>query len=48
MDRSRAPPGPAEFGRLSYMCDNLLLLEIDRSERLRRRHQHLQDPGQRT
>jgi circadian clock protein KaiC len=30
-------PGPTEFGRLSYMCDNLLLLEIDRSERLRRR-----------
>jgi circadian clock protein KaiC len=28
--------GPAEFGRLSYMCDNLLLLEIHRAERLRR------------
>jgi circadian clock protein KaiC len=32
-----APPGPAEFGRLSYMCDNLILLEIQRGERLRRR-----------
>jgi circadian clock protein KaiC len=32
-----APPGPAEFGRLSYMCDNLILLEIHRGERLRRR-----------
>jgi circadian clock protein KaiC len=30
------PPGPAEFGRLSYMCDNLILLEIDRGERLER------------
>ncbi|HEY0351498.1 MAG TPA: ATPase domain-containing protein, partial [Gemmatimonadales bacterium] len=32
-----APPGPAEFGRLSYMCDNLILLEIERGEQLRRR-----------
>jgi circadian clock protein KaiC len=31
------PPGPTEFGRLSYMCDNLILLEIDRSDRLQRR-----------
>jgi circadian clock protein KaiC len=31
------PPGPSEFGRLSYMCDNLILLEIERGERLRRR-----------
>jgi circadian clock protein KaiC len=31
------PPGPTEFGRLSYMCDNLILLEIERGEQLRRR-----------
>jgi circadian clock protein KaiC len=31
-----APPGPAEFGRLSYMCDNLLLLEVERGQQLRR------------
>jgi circadian clock protein KaiC len=31
-----SPGGPAEFGRLSYMCDNLLLLEIHRSDRLSR------------
>jgi circadian clock protein KaiC len=31
------PSGPTEFGRLSYMCDNLILLEIQRGERLRRR-----------
>jgi circadian clock protein KaiC len=31
------PPGPSEFGRLSYMCDNLILLEIKRGERLQRR-----------
>jgi circadian clock protein KaiC len=30
-------PGPDEFGRLSYMCDNLILLEIERGERLQRR-----------
>jgi circadian clock protein KaiC len=30
------PPGPTEFGRLSYMCDNLILLEIERGDRLRR------------
>jgi circadian clock protein KaiC len=28
---------PAEHGRLSYMCDNLILLEIQRGERLARR-----------
>jgi circadian clock protein KaiC len=32
-----SPAGPAEFSRLSYMCDNLLLLEIERGKRLRRR-----------
>ena len=32
----KLPPGPTEFGRLSYMCDNLLLLEIERGDRLRR------------
>jgi circadian clock protein KaiC len=31
------PPGPTEFGRLSYMCDNLILLQIGRGERLQRR-----------
>lgn len=31
------PPGPTEFGRLSYMCDNLIVLEIDRGDRLQRR-----------
>jgi KaiC/GvpD/RAD55 family RecA-like ATPase len=31
------PPGPTEFGRLSHMCDNLILLEMDLGERLRRR-----------
>ena len=41
------PGGPAEFGRLSYMCDNLLLLEIHRGERLEPAAQHLQDPGER-
>jgi circadian clock protein KaiC len=30
-------PVASEFGRLSYMCDNLLLLEIHRGERLSRR-----------
>jgi KaiC/GvpD/RAD55 family RecA-like ATPase len=30
-------PAPTEFGRLSYMCDNLILLEIERSGRLERR-----------
>jgi len=30
-------PVASEFGRLSYMCDNLLLLEITRGERLSRR-----------
>jgi circadian clock protein KaiC len=28
--------GPIEFGRLSYMCDNLILLEVERGERLQR------------
>ena len=28
---------PAEHGRLSYMCDNLILLEMQRGERLARR-----------
>ena len=31
-----SPGGHAEFGRLSYMCDNLLLLEIHRTDRLSR------------
>jgi circadian clock protein KaiC len=31
------PPGPDEFGRLSYMCDNLILLELARGDRLQRR-----------
>jgi circadian clock protein KaiC len=31
------PSGPTEFGRLSYMCDNLIVLEIERGERLHRR-----------
>jgi KaiC/GvpD/RAD55 family RecA-like ATPase len=30
-------PTPNEFGRLSYMCDNLILLQIERGERLQRR-----------
>jgi circadian clock protein KaiC len=30
-------PVASEFGRLSYMCDNLLLLEIHRGEKLSRR-----------
>ena len=30
-------PVASEFGRLSYMCDNLILLEIHRGERLSRR-----------
>ena len=30
-------PVASEFGRLSYMCDNLLLLEINRGEKLSRR-----------
>jgi circadian clock protein KaiC len=29
--------GPTEFARLSYMCDNIILLEIERGGRLRRR-----------
>ncbi len=32
-----SPAGPADFSRLSYMCDNLILLEIKRGDRLRRR-----------
>jgi circadian clock protein KaiC len=32
-----SPAGPAEFARLSYMCDNLVLLEIERGDQLRRR-----------
>jgi circadian clock protein KaiC len=32
-----SPSGPADFARLSYMCDNLILLEIERGDRLRRR-----------
>jgi hypothetical protein len=32
-----SPAGPADFARLSYMCDNLILLEIERGDRLRRR-----------
>jgi circadian clock protein KaiC len=31
------PPGPTDFARLSYMCDNLILLEIERGDRIRRR-----------
>src|SRR4051812_18564087 len=31
------PTGPIDFARLSYMCDNLILLEIGRGDRLRRR-----------
>jgi circadian clock protein KaiC len=30
-------PVASEFGRLSYMCDNLILLEINRGEKLSRR-----------
>ena len=30
-------PVPGEFDRLSYMCDNLFLLEVQRGERLSRR-----------
>jgi circadian clock protein KaiC len=30
------PPGPTEFGRLSYMCDNLILLQVAHNERLHR------------
>jgi circadian clock protein KaiC len=30
-------PVASEFGRLSYMCDNLLLLQVHRGERLSRR-----------
>jgi circadian clock protein KaiC len=33
----QSPVGPADFARLSYMCDNLILLEIERGDRLRRR-----------
>jgi circadian clock protein KaiC len=33
----QSPAGPANFSRLSYMCDNLILLEIERGDRLRRR-----------
>jgi circadian clock protein KaiC len=29
-------PAPTEFGRLSYMCDNLVLLQIERAGRLQR------------
>jgi circadian clock protein KaiC len=41
-DFSRGPvnsgsPVASEFGRLSYMCDNLVLLEIQRGEQLSRR-----------
>jgi circadian clock protein KaiC len=32
-----SPAGPADFSRLSYMCDNLILLEVERGDRLRRR-----------
>jgi KaiC/GvpD/RAD55 family RecA-like ATPase len=32
-----SPGGPTDFARLSYMCDNLILLEIERGDRLRRR-----------
>jgi circadian clock protein KaiC len=32
-----SPTGPADFARLSYMCDNLVLLEIQRGDQLRRR-----------
>jgi circadian clock protein KaiC len=31
------PAAPSEFGRLSYMCDNLILLEMELSDRLHRR-----------
>jgi circadian clock protein KaiC len=31
------PAGPTDFARLSYMCDNLILLEIERGDRLHRR-----------
>lgn len=34
---SGGSPVASEFGRLSYMCDNLVLLEIQRGERLKRR-----------
>jgi circadian clock protein KaiC len=34
---SGGTPVPAEHGRLSYMCDNLILLEMKRGERLARR-----------
>jgi circadian clock protein KaiC len=33
----QSPAGPADFARLSYMCDNLILLEIERGDRMRRR-----------
>jgi circadian clock protein KaiC len=33
----QSPAGPNDFSRLSYMCDNLILLEIERGDRLRRR-----------
>jgi circadian clock protein KaiC len=32
-----SPLGPADFSRLSYMCDNLILLEVERGDLLRRR-----------
>ena len=32
-----SPVGPAEFARVSYMSDNLVLLEIQRGDQLRRR-----------
>jgi circadian clock protein KaiC len=34
---SSGSPVASEFGRLSYMCDNLVLLEIQRGEQLSRR-----------
>jgi circadian clock protein KaiC len=33
---SEVAPSAEEFSRLSYMCDNLILLEIHRDQRLRR------------
>jgi circadian clock protein KaiC len=35
--RAGGSPVASEFGRLSYMCDNLILLEIHRGEKLSRR-----------
>jgi circadian clock protein KaiC len=31
-----SPTGPSDFARLSYMCDNLILMEIERGDQLRR------------